>query len=338
MIADYCSSNRELVGARLKKVKELTAIHEQMQNKNPNMKPNQTDWAVDPTKAIVIECDRRAAKRVKLLLCQGFNRDQNRIGDYQFRIVPEQSMMRGGSRSAINRTKMLKKHISVRCSVTSIISSDILDLDVEVTLENGTKTTGRKIFKDIKYPAHCEDDSNTQKLFFSMDRAMNGRNAGSGAYVFCAYLDRATEAEAMVDVLAAYVIEFVDRKAATKIFTPEAMKEAEDITFLGDDAGNWNGQWVSTDDLEFEEMINEDMGAKLQVEGTDMVQSDTRRAEADDEVFLREDEASVVSNKTAFGLVSTAPRQQGTAASAEIAASQAAPVNAGVVEGGGTAA
>jgi len=210
----------------------------------------------------VVSADRMDAQPVRTILYREFNCHPDplqRPGQYNFRLVPAPDMVSLGSNAHSNRERMQQKHSAVMDSLVPLYTTDIKDLDLPYTKEGYTYTL-REIILEVRYP--LGSDSAT-RLYFSCDKAVNGRNLPASSSIFTAYTDQRTAAESFLRVLPAFVSFQVDEQAARKWLHPQAIAACRGVELTLTDTGTWDGQWSTEEDAIDLDILEEDMGAPV---------------------------------------------------------------------------
>jgi hypothetical protein len=193
---------------------------------------------------------------------------------------------------------MLRKHQAVIQSLELTSSDEIEHLDKPFTSYNGgieTTYTLRTMLNELQWPILSEQGKRQTNLFHTMDWAAEGRDRANQVY-FTAYYDRHEFVQKFVRVLPAYAKWFFndDPGVIQAWFSPHC--DPVQATFHTDDAGNWNGQWTTTDDEMQQDLFDEDMGVTIKFDNIEMVNETSRR-------ILQVDDASV----RTFGLGAQGP-------------------------------
>jgi hypothetical protein len=133
--------NKEMkFGCRTMKTKEI-----------PEPK-NIKDYILKPNIMIHLEVERTQAKEMKAILYHLFNkRDSKRPGGYNFRVLPDKSQLRTGSRGERDRINMLHKHQANVQLLSVFKSSDLQEMDSVQTIQGKTYTL-RQALLDIPFP------------------------------------------------------------------------------------------------------------------------------------------------------------------------------------------
>jgi len=121
-----------------------------------------------------------------------------------------------GFQCPLQLERMQQKHSAVLDSLVPMYTTDIKDLDLLYTKDGFTYTL-HEIILDVRHP--LGSDSAT-RLYFSCDKAVNGRNLPASFSILTAYTDQRTAAEALLRILPAYVSFWVDNQAAKKWLHP----------------------------------------------------------------------------------------------------------------------
>jgi hypothetical protein len=276
-------------GCRLKKSKEI-------------QEPKAVkDWLLKPNMVLHLEVDRAQAKALKNTLYHLFNTidaTKPRPGGYNFRVLPDKTQMRSGTRGARDRINMLRKHQANVQSLSVFKSYDIKHID-EVQKCNHGEYTLRQLLLEITSPI-ITTKTNPPKLFFTVDFAASGTDKDNGVVYLTAYNDRKELAAKVVDILPAFIEHMYGRDLAKKWCHASALGIIQDITFNTDDDGNDTGEWTTKEDDMGIEIINEDMGTKLDFSNLDLLTYDM-----DDRVLHNADDASAISFRSALGAEQT---------------------------------
>jgi hypothetical protein len=246
-------------GCRIKKSKEI---------QEPK---NVKDWLLKPNMLVHLEVDRVQAKALKNDLYHLFNKmEENKVrpGGYNFRVLPDKSQMRSGTRGARDRVNMLRKHQANVQSLTVIKSYDIKELDAVQTCNHGTYSL-RQLLLDITNPIVTKK-KNPPKLFFTVDYAASGADKEKEVVYLTAYHDRKDLATKVVDILPAFIEHNYGRSLVKKWCHPNSLGMINDITFLTDEDGNDTGEWTTDEDEMGQDILDEDMGVQLDFGGLDM--------------------------------------------------------------------
>jgi hypothetical protein len=111
-----------------------------------------------------------------------------------------------------------------------------------------------------------------------------------------AYNDRKELAAKVVDIMPAFIEHMYGRTLATRWCHASALSIIQDITFLTDDDGNDTGEWTTKEDDMGMDILNEDMGVKLDFSNMELLNFDM-----DDRVLHNADDASAISFHSALG-------------------------------------
>jgi len=253
---------------------------------------NEGNFNFPKDRLIVVSADSMDAQPVRMILYREFNCHPDplqRPGQYNFRLVPTPDMVSLGSQAHSNRERMQQKHSAVLDSLVPLYSTDIKDLDLPYTKDGFTYTL-RKIILDVRHP--LGSDSAT-RLYFSCDKAVNGRNLPASASILTAYTDRRTAAEALLRILPTYVSFWVDNQAAKKWLHPQAIVACQGVELTLTDTGTWDGQWSIEEDAIDLDILEEDMGAPVVFDF-----SNGALSQRDEPTILTADDATVHSFST----------------------------------------
>jgi hypothetical protein len=244
-----------------------------------------------------LEVDRVQAKSLKNDLYHLFNKmEDNKVrpGGYNFRVLPDKSQMRSGTRGSRDRVKMLRKHQANMQSLTVFKSYDIKDID-EVQAYNQGSYSLRQLLLEISSPI-VTTKPNPPRLFFTVDYAASGVDKDKQVVYLTAYHDRKELAAKVVDILPAFIEHNYGRALVKKWCHPNALGMINDITFLTDEDGNDTGEWITQEDEMGQEILDEDMGVELDFGGIDM-----NTFGCDDRVLHNADDASMMTFGSALG-------------------------------------
>jgi hypothetical protein len=272
-------------GCRIKKSKEI---------QEPK---NTKDWLLKPNMLVHLEVERVQAKALKNDLYHLFNKiEENkcRPGGYNFRVLPDKSQMRSGTRGARDRVNMLRKHQANVQSLTVIKSYDIKELDAVQACNHGEYSL-RQLLLSITNPIVTKK-KNPPKLFFTVDYAASGADKEKEVVYLTAYHDRKELATKVVDILPAFIEHNYGRLLVKKWCHPNSLSMINDITFLTDEDGNDTGEWITDEDEMGQEILGEDMGVQLDFEGLDM-----GAFGYDERVLHNADDASMMTFGSALG-------------------------------------
>jgi hypothetical protein len=270
-------------GCRLKKTKEL-----------PEAK-NMRDWLLKPNMMIHLEVDRSQVRSLKAVLYQLFNKqDCVRPRGYNFRVLPDKSQLRTGTKGDADRVRMLRKHQANTMSLVVFKTEDLRDLDVPYEWQ-GNRYTLREVLLGLTFPLFKTGRS-AKKLFFTVDYASSGADKARGTIYITAYRDRKDLAEKIVDILPAYLSQIYGRFLTEKWCHPLAREIIDEITFITDSEGNETGEWTTKEDEQVQNILDEYMGCKLDFENLELLEFD-----AHERVHKEAEDASVQSFRTALG-------------------------------------
>jgi hypothetical protein len=314
-----------IFGCRVKKNQQLSKLI------GHNIPTGYVDWTMKADMMVSIECHHPHAPALKQHLYHGFNKSfaPDRIGHYNIRFIPADNMMRAGSSGDVAKTDSLMKHAAVVKSLKNITSTDFKTLDMTVKNMHGKNVCLREWLLTLSWPLINAGD-NPKTLFFSADLAIYGRNKGTGTYNITAYNDRHSLAAKVVDILVALFAYQHGREAAKHCFHALTLDIINEVTFNTDDDGNWDGTWTSEEDLLFQDLLAEDMGTDLQIEGIELLETNEDR---DQRPLLTVDDASHRSYGTALGRPPAPSQHSGEAADAGLVAAENSSIE-GSVSGG----
>ena len=192
-----------------------------------------------------------------------------RPGFYAINFLPDKSQMKTGYNSGTNmRHAALQKHKAIIDNLTLMRSTDIKDLNDFLT-HNGEKWSLRKFVLGLREDLTATTGS--KYLFHSIDFADSGADKEACVVYATAFTDRAEKAEAALNVLPAIVNYKFNRDIAKKWFHPGPLQEIDDTELKFDTAGNWTGDWRSPDDVVNEQILDEDLGFTVVLEGLDLI-------------------------------------------------------------------
>ncbi|KAL3899452.1 MAG: hypothetical protein SGARI_006456, partial [Bacillariaceae sp.] len=289
----------------------------------PETKGKFQNWSMASNQPITIEVDRADAKNLKILLYKRFNKEANplnRPGQYNFRFLPAEDMMRSGTSGKMKRAKALRKHQAVVKSLHLAKSDDVSALDEQVKI-NGKSITLREAVLTLNFPLNNTDEA-ADRLFHTVDLAPTGIDAHQNVTYFTAYNDRADLAEKVVGILPALMANLYDKAAAKKWFSPMSLDIIGTVEFGADDNGDWDGMWTTLEDTLMDDILDEDLGIDLK--GMDMLEEEER-----EKTFLTTDDASVATFGDVLNERPTPPENQPTGETAQ------AGVNAATGNSGG---
>jgi hypothetical protein len=189
---------------------------------------------------------------------------------------------------------MLRKHQANVQSLTVFKSYDLKKID-EVQKCNHGEYTLRQLLLEITSPI-ITTKKNPPKLFFTVDFAASGADKDKGVVYLTAYNDRKELAAKVVDILPAFIEHMYGKELAKKWCHASALSIIQDITFLTDDDGNDTGEWTTREDDMGVDILNEDMGVKLDFSNMELLNYDM-----DDRVLHNADDASAISFRSALG-------------------------------------
>jgi hypothetical protein len=264
------------------------------------------NWILAENQLVLIEADRKDAKRLKSILYQVFNKAKDfrkRPGQYNARFLPDKTQILAGTTTLKTRLNTLKKHAAVVQSLTLFKSTDIKQLDQTMTLQ-GMDYTLRSILHEFTFPLYPTEYDEPKALFHTVDYPSSGQEAGKGVVYFTAYHDQSDIGERLVAILPAFIHEFYDKAAAKAWFHAGALQSLGEVTFGYDMEGNWDGTWHTAEDDLVQDILDEDMGITFSLDNIHDIET------AMNEVTLTTDEASFTSFGTALGAKAITQTQQ----------------------------
>lgn len=233
---------------------------------------------------VTIEADAAQAATIHRYLNARYNKVKGNVprpGFSNMRYIPDTSLL-NTARGERDRVNMLKKHQQVLSSL-ELLSTDLikyLDAPVPVDTEKETtddpsepQTTLRKELLGLPFPLTYTKPQ-TKRLFHSVDVATSGIFAGMSTWL-TAYEDRSDKAAAFLRILPAWVETFHGPFALKKWLDHQI--EPMEVEFHYDASGAWDGTWTTSDDKVNMDILNEDVGIKIDLEGLELVERDQRR-------------------------------------------------------------
>lgn len=220
----------------------------------------------------------------------------DRIGIYFSQLVPDKSLARVGSDGAKKLQDSYKKHTFVITSLSVIRNYTIAKTDEEVKISDTLSLTLRKALLTIPWP--CNNTNSTERLFFSVDAATKGRDYDEQATILTTYHDRLADAESLAAILPAYRHHFLGMATRRSWFNKDALEIIHDVTFIINDEGNWTGKWSTSDDENLQNILDEDLGCGVTIEGLSIVDEDQ---DAHRPAIPYADDQSRLSFNTIFG-------------------------------------
>jgi hypothetical protein len=146
-------------------------------------------------------------------------------------------------------------------------SYDIKEIDEPQKWNHGEYTL-RQLLLEVTSPL-ITNKTNPPKLFFTIDFAASGADKDKGVVYLTAYNDQKELAAKVVDILPAFMVK--------KWCHASAMSIIQDITFLTDKEGNDTGEWSTKEDEMGINILNEDMGVKLDFSNMELLNYDNER-------------------------------------------------------------
>jgi len=219
---------------------------------------NEGNFNFPKDRLAVVSADRMDAQPVRTILYREFNCHTDPFqqpGQYNFRLVPAPDMVSLDSNAHSNQERMQQKHDAVMDSLAPLYTTDIKDLDLPYTKDGFTYTLC-EIILDVRHPLGSDS---ADRLHFSCDKAVNGRNLLASSSILTAYTNRRTVAEALLRILPAYVSFWVNNQAAKKWLHPLAACQGVKLTLTN--TGIWDGQWSTEEDAIDVDILEQDMGA-----------------------------------------------------------------------------
>ena len=212
---------------------------------------------------------------------------------------------------------MLRKHVAVMGNLVITRVHVIHYLNKAFAYGNGNITL-RTVLSTITYPlTGADEDSDSQKLFHSMDHARSGTDSKNGTVYFTAYKDRSSLAESLLDILPAYLVFRMGRQYAQAVLHEGKIEECPKVTWDSPDYATWKGTWRTEEDQQLDDMLEEDMGIEFCIEGIeDIVTTEQQKQTKKD--FRTSEEMSFSSYNTHLnGHRPQQPQQQEVTASAD---------------------
>lgn len=278
---------------------------------------------------VTIECHKPEATLVKNFLYQLFNqgkqnqeRPAQRLGHYNTRALPVPSQIKSGTKGSLNQIKTLRKHQAILSSCKVAKSSDISNLTNPVDIE-GKQYTLLDILHTLTYPLCPAEGTKSSPLFHCIDRASSGRDMSQGIVYFVAYKDRFEIVEKLVAVLPQFIEFRFNRQVAEKFFHLIAIEDCSSVTWECSDQNQsyatWTGNWTTQEEEQMLDLLEEDMGIKIQLDNLEMLKQMGNKVIAHDDALsvtsfgtdLREGDADHSTGKATQGDASTAQAATG---------------------------
>ena len=166
---------------------------------------------------------------------------------------------------------------------------DTQDESVDAATLQHFHQTCRQFFLSLKYPLVTQPNKTSNALIHTiLDWAATGQDAGKRVY-FMAYEDRIQIVEKIIGILPEFIRFNFNEETMTAWCGHQV--ELQDIEFHHDDEGNWLGTWTTADDRLQQDLLDEDMGYKLEFDNLQLVEKDTKSRRR----ILRADDTSVKS-------------------------------------------
>ena len=165
---------------------------------------------------------------------------------------------------------------------------DTQDESVDAATLNHFHQTCRQFFLSLKYPLVPAPNKTSNALIHTIDWAATGQDAGKRVY-FTAYEDRIQIVEKIIGILPEFIRFHFNDETMTAWCGHQV--ELQDVEFHHDDEGNWLGTWTTADDRLQQDLLDEDMGYKLEFDNLQLVEKDTKSRRR----ILRADDASIQS-------------------------------------------
>ena len=230
-------------------------------------RPSFVDFALAPDQPIQIECDKRQAAELKIIMYELFNNASSadkRPGQYDIRFVPDaRHVSSGGSDYVSKKMRTYHKHVKIMRSLRLFRTEDIRTLDTVETI-NGNRYTLREYIMGLTDPINPTSSlQKTTRLFNSVDFATQGRDKDSGTVYLTAYEMRETLAARVVAILPCLVHQEFGEATTKAWFHSTALHMIHSVTFNEDECGNWDGTWETPDDKFSQGILDEDMGIEV---------------------------------------------------------------------------
>ena len=195
-----------------------------------------------------VEADHHVARSTNYYLYRRFNKQTENPppppGMYKYlRYLPAKEYVTSGGGN--ERPNMLKKHEAVIESLEMVTIDSVKHLDKEYKAEDGQIYTLRTFMMEQTFPLAPKPNSRTKALIHSIDWTSSGMDAGTRV-IITAYKDRKDVVYRLAQILPEYVEYAPDEGAKKAWFNHQTMPQ--DVQFLNDIEGNWNGKWTTEDD------------------------------------------------------------------------------------------
>jgi hypothetical protein len=193
---------------------------------------------------------------------------------------------------------MLRKHQANVQSLTVFKSYDIKEIGEPPKWNHGEYTL-RQLLLEVTFPL-ITNKTNPPKLFFTIDFAASGADKDKGVVYLTAYNDQKELAAKVVDILPAFIQHIYGKDLVKKWCHALAMSIIQDITFLPDEEGTNTGEWSTKEDEMGINILNEDMGVKLDFSNMELLNYNM-----ENRVLHIVDDASAISFHSALGAEQT---------------------------------
>lgn len=297
------------IGARIKKVRELTPAK------------GIKDWIMADNSIVVLEIHQPQLKEGKNFIYKVINNTNTaRPFGYPTRGVPTASLINSGvsKKGTSNHVAMLRKHQAVVNSLELSKTTSINFLDDKIQIGDKARSL-RDILQELTFPLLPKEGSTKKPklLFHTMDKASSGKDKVNGVTYFTAYKDRFELADKLVSILPAYIIFRFDHATAKAWFSAQAIDDCPSIVWGSSNPdipalsyAEWDGTWQTEEDQQFQDLLDEDIGIELQLDGLDIVSLDEDKTK----VIMDNDDQSFVSFNTTLADGKKHKQSQGRAA------------------------
>jgi hypothetical protein len=263
LVAETVYGKKLRFGIRIKKTQEIQADES---SKSPG------SWLMQPNQLLHVEVDKADANQLKNILYACFNKQEDRMkrpGFYPFNFLPDKSQMKTCYASGTQmRKEAYKKHQAIVSNLILIKTTDIKELNTTCTV-NGESWSCRKFMMGLRSP--ITETTGNKYLFHTVDYAASGQDADACVVYVTAFKDREDLANSAMDILPALVNRQLGMACVKAWFEPTILDDIHDTEFLYDDAGNWLGTWHSPDDNANKQIMEEDLGFTVVLEGLDLI-------------------------------------------------------------------
>ena len=227
--------------------------------------PRGHPWALAPNKPVYMEAARAQCRPLKKVLCKYWNAVKNwkqRPNFSDLRFIPEPEFVLAGSAQGVKRQSLMTRHSTILSRAALIRVEFVKKLDDKIQDDGfgnfGDEPSLRTILMQIHFPYDQRTPGN--RLFLSIDSGYL-RNGVHCCNFVTIQGDREEYARNFVQVLPAFINSEYGPHVAAKWFyssVQDMWQGPDQIEFGRDQYGEWDGTWVTADQLEQDAILEEE--------------------------------------------------------------------------------